>query len=86
MKKKHESLTDHKPNDGSKKSKQPEYRSKGWSKMKNTAQKAADEKRKLPAKLVRDGTNKNAPDEKTGKDNRGRDETQRSSVAYKVKL
>ena len=54
--------------------------------MKNTAQKAADEKRKLPAKLVRDGTNKDAPDEKTGKDNRGRDETQRSSVAYKVKL
>ena len=39
--------------------------------MENTAQKAADEKRKLPAKLVRDWTHNNAPDEKTGEDNGG---------------
>ena len=54
--------------------------------MENTAQKTADEKRKLPAKLVRDWTHDNAPDEKTGEYNGGWYETQRSSIAHQVEL
>ena len=37
--------------------------------MKNTTQKATNEEGKFPAKFVRYGTHKNAPDEKSGEDN-----------------
>ena len=54
--------------------------------MNYAANKAANEKRPLPAKLVRDGTHNNTANEKTGEDDRGGHESQRTTFTYKFKL
>ena len=79
-------LTNQKPNNRSKESKQPEDGRKGWNEMKKAAKEAAYEERKLPAKLVRDGTHANATDKKSGKNDRCWDKTQWSTVTHKIKL
>ena len=80
------SLTNHEANDGSKKGKHPENRGKGWDEMEKATKESTREQRKLPAKLVRDGTDWNTANKKPSEDDRCRDKSQRATFTHQVKL